>query len=234
MHNLARQANNLTNQISQALQGFKNSLDKYLGWLKVIPPMQVITAIIDVVNIFVKVLNQAVQAVLNLIPKIIAPWTIRSIGNQMVDGLDHKIEVWTDDLVPSNLKSERSWRSTAAESFRISASDQHDDGAEIVLEKAKAFSKAVKDLGDKAVNATIAFVSEVLVGFVSIADAGSGLADAIFKAAGAALKGAVLAAKILSLVVAVVKFAMSVSSSANGFIASATDHFPAWPDGATP
>ena len=87
--------------------------------------------VLQAIQIAVKVITQAIKFIAWVIPKLMAPWTIRSIGRQMQDPFVGKMNDFSESLAVANLESQKSWRSKSGEEFLARAQEQYEQGGKL-------------------------------------------------------------------------------------------------------
>lgn len=142
---------------------------------------------------------------------VLAPWEVRSAGEQLRDQVAPKCADFAMALHPGNLKSAGvTWTGPAAEKFTATMDRQYNH-ANDVAEGAKAFGEAVQKIGADGVTTTVTFVT-------SLVTAIAGIIIAIIEMAAVPVGTAIGAAQILGLVAAILTYIMVYVSAMMGII----------------
>lgn len=157
----------------------------------------------------VAAISRIYGAVLEAMKHVLAPWEVRSAGEQIRDDLAPKYADFSQMLHPGNLRSASSWTGSAAEAFRSSLQRQFDTSQE-VAGAAKAFGAKVQEIGADGVKTTVTFTTGLVTAIGGIiASALSMAAIPVGTAVGA---GAVigLVAKVFALIMVYVTAMMQI------------------------
>lgn len=100
----------------------------------------------------------------------LAPWEIKSAGEQINSQIIPRMQEFTDALSSENFSSNKSWKGIAADRFRAAAERQHDYATQ-VLEGATELGNTVQEMGEKGVEATKKFVKNFFKAAVSLVSA---------------------------------------------------------------
>lgn len=146
-----------------------------------------------VVGVMAKIYN----SVLEVMKHVLAPWEVRSAGQQIRDDLAPKCASFADMLHVGHLRSGSSWTGDAADLFRQTLGRQQEAGQD-VANAAKAFGQKVQEIGADGVTTTVTFVTKLIttIGALIVAALAMVAAPPVSTAAGAAaaigLVGAIL------------------------------------------
>jgi hypothetical protein len=237
LRDVGTKAQRLADRVTKAITDVQHAIDRYKHsfWGEIIDAATAhqisnfINLVLTQLKITVWEVNAAIQAVVWIVPKIMAPWTIRSIGRQMGSSFDGKVQRFSDSLDPSQLRSPKSWDSDGGKDWLTQAEKLRTAGSEPTAAAVEKFSKAVTSLGERGVAATEEFAGAVTGGITDIA---SGLGDltSIVKAIPRLLKVASVAIQVVAMVYAIVKFAYEIASSSSEFADAAEGAVAAdWP-----
>lgn len=237
LRKVGRQAQELTDRVTSAIADVQKAIERYQHsfWGEAIDAVTAhqistfITLVLTRLKMTVWEVNAAIQAVVWIVPRIGAPWAIRSIGRQMGGSFEGKVQRFSDSLDPAHLRSPKSWDSDGGKEWLSQAEKLRSAGSEPTVRAVGKFSKAVTDLGERGVAATEEFAGEVTGGITDIA---SGLGDLknILKALPRLLKVATVAIQVVAMVYAIVKFIYEIASSSSEFADAAEGAAAAdWP-----
>lgn len=233
---LGKKAEEVTQAVTKGIQDARNTLNEWKDswWGKLLKPaFDFIDSVLAAIETMVRLVNEAIQLVVWVVPKIMAPWTIRSIGRLMQDPFVNKVNVFAESLQTSHLESQKSWHSPAGVEWRARAEEQYTDGGQPTVEATKRFADATTTLGDRAVAACEKFAGDVTGGLVDIVDVVKDLKK-ITKLLPALFKGATLAFKIIMLVIDIIKFAAEIADSSNDFKSAVSGPMAnRWPNAAS-
>lgn len=236
LQELGRKAEQVTQAVSRGIQDARNTLedwkDGFLGKLFG-AVFDFIDSVLAAIDTLVRVVNEAVQLVVWVVPKIMAPWTIRSIGRLMQDPFVNKVQIFSDSLSISHTESQKSWHSAAGDEWRARASEQQDEGGVPTVAATKRFADVTTEMGDRAVAACEQLAGDLTGGLTDIVDVVKDLKK-ITKLLPALFKGAMLAFKIVMLVIDIIKFANEVTDSSQDFINAVDGPLASrWPNAAS-
>lgn len=159
--------------------------------------------------------------VLEAMKHVLAPWEVRSAGEQIRDQLAPKCADFAQMLHPGNLKSSTSWTGNSADAFRSALTRQFDTGQD-VAEAAGAFGETVQRIGADGVSTTVTFVTKLVTALLGLITAAVSMAAVpVGTAAGAAAVMGLVAA-ILTYIAVYVNAMMGIirQSSERGNAAS--------------
>lgn len=231
LEKLAKKSQETTEKISKALDCLQDSIDNYLGWMKwVVPAVNFVNQVLDIVRGMVQVVNGAVQALNKIIPQLVAPWTIRDVGDKMINQFDAKFGSFVNAMAVENFKATYTWTDQNGQYYKGKAVQQRRDGAEPARDSSKKFGESVKQLGEEAIDAVVTFISDVASGLIGIGKEANGL-KAVKQAAKAAIKKIAIALQILDLIASIVKFAYQIVSQTHAFISASVSELAQWPEG---
>lgn len=214
---LSKKIQDWIDSVHQAVNDYKNSFSgKVINFATAGAANRLIDAIFNALKSFVNIVGKLIKAISDIIPKILAPWVIRSVGEQMQSPFVGKVTTFSDSLAISNLVSPTTWISPASKEWQLRATEQHDKGGQPLKEGAKAFADATTELGQRGVTATEKFAKEVTSGILGIWKAAKDLSS-IVKLLPALIKGASIAFKVISLIWAFVKFVYEIIDSSSDF-----------------
>ena len=219
LKDLSRKCEEIAPKVDKGIQDARNTLERWQqSWVgkQLRPALVFIDQVLQAIQIAVKVITQAIKFIAWVIPKLMAPWTIRSIGRQMQDPFVGKMNDFSESLAVANLESQKSWRSKSGEEFLARAQEQYEQGGKPTVEATKRFAEKTTELGDRAVAATEALVSDLTGGITDIISAVKDL-KAVTKLLPKLFKSINAAIKIITLIYNIIKFAWEVCDSANDF-----------------
>lgn len=212
-----QQLNNFFDELEAAIEKYKDS-----WWGKIIDTVTAhsisnfIKAVITYCRYMAWQINMTIKAVVWLVPKIMAPWTIRSVGRKMQSQLVSKAETLSNALDPAHMASPKSWDSDGGAQWLVQANNMKTAGGEPTVEGVTRFSDSVTQLGERAVDATVEVVGELTGGITDLVKGLKGMDD-LLKALPKMAKNVAIALKIIMLVAAIVKFAYEIASSSMEF-----------------
>lgn len=165
-----------------------------------------------------RVLRRAVDTIATIYDRVyeamkhvLAPWEVRSAGEQLRDQVAPKCADFAMALHPGNLKSAGvTWTGPAAEKFSATMDRQYNHANE-VAEAAKSFGEAVQKIGADGVTTTVTFVT-------SLVTAIAGIIIAIVEMAAVPVGTAIGAAQIMGLVAAILTYIMVYVKAMMGII----------------
>lgn len=140
------------------------------------------------------------NGVLEVSKHVLAPWEVRSAGEQIRDDLAPKCAEFSQMLHPGNLKSASSWTGASSEAFRNSLTTQFDTSKD-VADAAKEFGSTVQEIGADGVKTTISFCTKLVTAIGGIITAATAMAAI-------PVGTAVGAATVMGLVSAVIAYIM--------------------------
>lgn len=147
---------------------------------------------------------------------VLAPWEVRSAGEQLRDQLAPKCADFAMALHPGNLKSAGvSWTGPAAEKFSATMDRQHTHATD-VADAAKEFGEAVQKIGADGVTTTVTFIT-------SLVTAIAGIIIAVIELAAVPVGTAIGAAQIFGLVAAILTYIMVYVSAMMGIISQVSE-----------
>lgn len=191
--------------VSKVLQVAQQILDKVAGILEWFCWIGGVKTAVEAVKKACALIDKAVGVIATIYDKIyeamkhvLAPWEVRSAGEQIRDDLAPKCEDFATMLEDSNFKSKGSWTGDAAESFRASIARQQ-EAANQAATDAKDFGTKVQEIGAKGVETTITFVTELILAII-------GIIQAVITMAAVPAGTAIGAAEIFGLVGAIITF----------------------------
>ncbi|WP_143937203.1 hypothetical protein [Tessaracoccus rhinocerotis] len=207
----------------QVLDKAERILDKLSGiltWFCWMPAGKFAKAVVDNAC---RVLRRAVDTIATIYDRIyeamkhvLAPWEVRSAGEQLRDQLAPKCADFAMTLHPGNLKSAGStWTGPAAEMFS-SKMDRQYNHANDVAEAVKKFGQAVQKIGADGVTTTVTFIT-------SLVTAIGGIIIAIVEMAAVPVGTAIGAAQVLALVAAIFTYIMVYVKAMMGIIAQVSE-----------
>lgn len=138
--------------------------------------------------------------VLEAMKHVLAPWEVRSAGEQIRDQLAPKCADFAEMVHAGNLKSTTTWTGKAAELFQHSL-DRQFTTANDVATGAKEFGTTVQQIGADGVTATVTFVT-------SLVTAIAGIIAAALEMAAVPVGTPIGAAQIFGLVAAIFTYIM--------------------------
>lgn len=162
--------------------------------------------VIRAVSIIARIYN----AVLEVSKHVLAPWEVRSAGEQIRDDLAPKCAEFSQMLHPGNLKSARSWSGASAEAFGGTLTTQHDTSRD-VADAAREFGTTVQEIGADGVQTTITFVTKLVIAI-------GGIITAALAMAAIPVGTAVGASAVIGLVSAVFTYIMVYVTAMMGII----------------
>ncbi len=220
--------------VRRGIDLFSNGVNKFLSWF---PDFLIPQWAKNLIKKALALLGKVVQKVMQLEAKaialmkhLLAPWQIKSAGQNILDCLAPKTHTFADALQKSQLVTARTWQSDASRDFFHAVDRQHDAGKG-AAEATKKFGTGVKSLGDEAVKTTMSFIADYVTSVVGIVVAAVGLPTVVGTAPSA---GAIIAlvGKIISAIMVLVKTAISIAGQADSFATTAAGAVPggSWPD----
>lgn len=158
----------------------------------------------------VSVISKIYNAVLEVSKHVLAPWEVRSAGEQIRDDLAPKCADFSQMLHPGNLRTATSWTGSSADAFRNALTRQFDT-SQGVADAAKAFGTTVQEIGADGVKTTVTFVTKLITAIGAIITAAVSMAAI-------PVGTAVGAAAVMGLVSAVLGYIMVYVNAMMGII----------------
>lgn len=149
------------------------------------------------------------RSVLEVMKHVLAPWEVRSAGEQIRDQLAPKCADFAQMLHPGNLKGAGSWTGSSAEAFRSALMRQFDT-AQDLGDAAKAFGESVQTIGADGVKTTVTFVTKLIVAILGIITAAVAMAAVPVGTAGGAAAVMKLVAAVLAYITVYVTAMMGI------------------------
>lgn len=217
---LIEKVRNFCHQVLDKAEKILDKLSGILSWFCWMPAGKFAKTVVDNAC---KVLRRAVDTIATIYDRIyeamkhvLAPWEVRSAGEQLRDQLAPKCADFAMTLHPGNLKSAGvTWTGPAAEKFTATMDRQYNH-ANDVAEAAKAFGEAVQKIGAEGVKTTVTFVT-------SLVTAIGGIIAGIIELAAVPVGTAIGAAQILGLVGAIFGYIMVYVNAMMGIIQQVSD-----------
>ncbi len=197
LRGLGKAVNTVFDAIGQVLEVLSTIAD-WFAWVPGIGEMakSAIKSACDIAGDAAETVANIQAGVLQFCKNALAPWEIRSAGEQINEQIVPAATAFAQALDPSNLASNASWEGVAAERFRANAAKQH-QYAQRLQEGTAEFGATVQEMGEAGVQATIDFVK----GFFKAAVA---LYKAIAKLWAVPVGTAIAAADVIQLVMAII------------------------------
>ncbi|MGV8845185.1 hypothetical protein [Tessaracoccus sp.] len=196
-----------------------NSLNGILSWFCWIGAVKFAKNFVErmcfLVEKAVSIIATIYKAVLEVSKHVLAPWEVRSAGEQIRDDLAPKCGDFSQMLHPGNLRSANSWTGSSAEAFRSSLQRQFDTSQD-VAEAAAAFGGTVQQIGADGVKTTITFVTKLVVTI-------GGIITAALSMAAVPVGTAVGASAVIGLVGAVLSYVMVYVTAMMGIIQQSSE-----------
>lgn len=202
-----------------------DSLGGILSWFCWIGPVKwakdFVTRMCALVEKAISIIAKIYNAVLEVSKHVLAPWEVRSAGEQIRDDLAPKCADFAAMLHPGNLKSSSSWTGESAEKFRSSLQRQFDTGQD-VADAAKEFGSTVQGIGADGVKTTVVFATSLITAIGGIITAAVAMAAIPVGTAAGAAAVIKLVGAVLAMIMVYVKAMMGIiqQSSALGNAAS--------------
>ena len=155
------------------------------------------------------------KAVLEVTKHVLAPWEVRSAGEQIRDDLAPKCADLSQMLHPGNLKTSTTWTGSSADAFRSSLTRQFDTSQD-VADAAKAFGTTVQEIGADGVRTTVTFVTKLVAAI-------AGIISAALSMAAIPVGTAVGASAVMGLVSAVFAYTMVYVTAMLGIIQQSSE-----------
>lgn len=206
---------NLCHQVLDKAEKILQKLSGILTWFCWMPAGKFAKTVVDNAC---KVLRRAVDTIARIYDRVsesmkhvLAPWEVRSAGEQLRDQLAPKCADFAMTLHPGNLKSAgTSWTGPAAEKFTATMDRQYDH-ANTVAEAAKKFGESVQKIGADGVTTTVTFVTSLVVAI-------GGIIAGIIEMAAVPVGTAIGAAQVIGLVGAIFGYIMVYVKAMMGII----------------
>lgn len=200
-----RRIEDMMRMVVNTARRFLDALSGIAGFFCWIPGLgkflkKVIRKAAQIIDNAVRAVSRAIQAQLEIMKHLLAPWEVRSAGKSIVDQLVPKCDAFALQYQKGHLKSAESWTGAASEAFFSAVEKQHETAVG-VAEGAKAFGKAVHEMGAKGVETTVNFITQYITAAV-------GIIVAAIEMAAIPVGTAVGAAQILGLVGAIITYIM--------------------------
>lgn len=196
---------NLCHQVLDKAEKILQKLSGILTWFCWMPAGKFAKTVVDNAC---RVLRRAVDTIAKIYDRVyeamkhvLAPWEVRSAGEQLRDQLAPKCADFAMAVHPGNLKSMGvTWTGSAAEQHLAHMNRQYDH-ANTVAEAAKQFGEAVQKIGAEGVKTTVTFVTSLVVAI-------GGIIAGIIELAAVPVGTAIGAAQIMGLVGAIFGYIM--------------------------
>lgn len=204
VQSLIGRVKDLANSALDAADRILRKLSGILSWFCWMPAGKFAKSVVDnacrVLKAAINRIATIYDRVLESMKHVLAPWEVRSAGQQIRDQLAPKCEEFARALEVENLKSVRTWTGTASDLFRTSMERQADT-ARNVAEDARTFGEDVHKIGADGVTATVTFISSLIAAII-------GLITAIIGMVGVPIGTVAGAAAAIGLVGAIITFIM--------------------------
>lgn len=204
VQSLIGRVKDLANSALDAADRILRKLSGILDWFCWMPAGKFAKAVVDnacrVLKGAINTIATIYDRVYEAMKHVLAPWEVRSAGQQIRDQLAPKCEEFARALDVGHLKSVRTWTGSAADLFRSSI-ERQSDTARSVAEDARGFGEDVHQIGADGVSTTVTFIASLIGAII-------GLITAIIGMVGVPIGTVAGAAAAIGLVGAIITFIM--------------------------
>lgn len=166
----------------------------------------------EIIDQAIQIVSRGLQAQLEIMKHLLAPWEVRSAGKSIADELAPKCDEFALQYQKGHFKSVETWTGAASEAF-FKAIDKQQEAAESTAEGAKKFGDAVHQMGAKGVEITVNFITQYITAAV-------GIIQAALTMAAIPVGTAIGAAEIIALIGAILTYIMVWVNAMLGMITS--------------
>lgn len=164
---VARVADNVLAKAEKILR----KLSGILSWFCWLPLGKFAKTVVEhackLIRMAVRVMSRIYDRILEAMKHVLAPWEVRSAGEQIRDDLAPKCADFAQMVHAGNLKSTTSWTGKAAELFQISMERQYTTANDVAT-GAKEFGTTVQEIGANGVSTTVTFVTSLITAIAGI------------------------------------------------------------------